>query len=122
MPAPTLAEFPLIVQLVMIGPFDGTGGMPGNGSCPGPMQEIAPPLLAELPLNVQFVSVGLLLLLYIPPPLPVAELSLNVQLVRIGLLYSLYIPPPRSAELLLIMQFLITGPGGGVGGGPPGGT
>ncbi len=89
MPAPALAEFPLIVQLVMIGPLHGTGGMPTTGGGPGPMQEIAPPLLAELLLNKQLVSIGLLLLMplnKIPPPLPFAEFAVNVQLVRIGLL------------------------------------
>jgi len=56
---------------------------------------IPPPLLyvplVELPLKVQFISVGLLDLLYIPPPppnLPLAELPLNVQLVIVGLLFS----------------------------------
>jgi hypothetical protein len=57
------------------------------------MLYITPP---ELPLNVQFVSVGLLLaLLIIPPPLKDAELSVKVQLVIVGLLeFSLYITPP----------------------------
>ena len=98
MPAPAIAEFPLIVQLVMIGPFHGAGGMPGNGGGPCPIQEIAPPLLAELLLNKQLFSIGLLLpaqLTNTPPPLPLfAEFAVNVQLVRIGLLYELDIPPP----------------------------
>lgn len=90
MPAPAIAEFPLIVQLVMIGPLHGAGGKPGNGGGPGPVQEIAPPQLAELLLNKQLVSIGLLLLVPkndIPPPLPLfAEFAVNVQLVIVGLL------------------------------------
>jgi hypothetical protein len=74
----------------MIGPLHGEGGMPTIGGGPGPMQEIAPPLLAELLLNKQLVSNGLLLLLpwtNTPPPPPLfAEFAVNVQLVRIGLL------------------------------------
>ena len=44
------------------------------------------------PMNVQLVTVGLLLPLYIPPPLE--SFSLKVQLVTVGLLRMLAIPPP----------------------------
>ena len=50
-----------------------------------------------LPLNVQLVTVGWLLKLYIPPPPKVAEFPLNEQLVTVGLLPELYIPPPSKA-------------------------
>jgi hypothetical protein len=42
--------------------------------------------LVELPLKVQLMSVGLLDLLYIPPPECPVEFPLNVQLVIVGLL------------------------------------
>ena len=56
--------------------------------------------VAELSLNVQSVTVGLLpKLLTIPPPEVLAVFPLKVQMVTIGLLMpSLYIPPPKSAE------------------------
>jgi hypothetical protein len=55
----------------------------------------SPSFSAVLPVNVQFVIVGLLLSrLNIPPPLPVAVLLVNVQFVSVGLLFQLYIPPP----------------------------
>ncbi len=47
-----------------------------------------------MPLNVQLVTVGLLPVLYIPPPHFAVMLPLNVQLVTVGLLSLLYIPPP----------------------------
>ena len=59
--------------------------------------------MAEFPLNVQLLTVGLLtrrlpsrVELYIPPPEPLlAEFPLNVQLVTVGLLpLKLIIPPP----------------------------
>ena len=58
---------------------------------------IPPPLTsAVFPLNVQSVTVGLLLpKLAIPPPLFETVFPLNVQPVTIGLLLTkLYIPPP----------------------------
>ncbi len=48
---------------------------------------------AVFPLKEQLVSVGLLPLLYIPPPW-LAEFPLNVQLVTVGLLKEVNIPPP----------------------------
>jgi hypothetical protein len=57
---------------------------------------IPPPAnLAELPLNVQLVIVGLPPLLAIPPPVS-AEFPLKEQLTSVGLLPWLYIPPPEG--------------------------
>jgi len=51
---------------------------------------IAPPFsLAELPLNVQFVKVGLLWKLHIPPACLSAKLPVNMQFVNTGLQLSL---------------------------------
>ena len=72
---------------------------------------IPPPLpIAEFPLKVQLVTLGLLAKpLYIPPPLTVAEFPLKVQLVTVGLLLLLYIPPPFVAEFPLKVQLVTVG-------------
>jgi hypothetical protein len=50
---------------------------------------IPPPLRAELPLNIQFESIGLLAFkLQIAPPHRVIELFLNMQFDSVGLLAS----------------------------------
>jgi hypothetical protein len=59
-----------------------------------------PPLLAELPLNMQLVTV-LFEKLAIPPPSMVAVLPLKIHLVTVGLLLlELYIPPPLMVAVL----------------------
>ena len=65
---------------------------------------IPPPLGAELPLKVTFSRIGLLVLLYIPPPLPgePVELPLKVTLLRYGALFLLYIPAPLPGESVVL--------------------
>ena len=58
---------------------------------------IPPPEVALLSLNVQPATSGPLLLLNIPPPLTMAVFPLNVQPITVGLLLVLSIPPPNSA-------------------------
>jgi hypothetical protein len=66
--------------------------------------------VAVLLLNVQLLTVGLLLLwLSIPPPYSLAEFPLNVQPSTVGLLIALHIPPPQLAELPLKVQLFIVG-------------
>ena len=69
--------------------------------------------------NVQFVTVGLLLRLYSPPPpsspqlpligMAVTRLETNVQLLTFGSLKLLYMPPPASALLELNVQLVTVG-------------
>ena len=61
---------------------------------------------------MQLVSVGSASRLYIPPPYSSAELPLNVQLVSVSpLLQPMYIPPPhRSVELPLNVQLTNVSP------------
>ena len=68
--------------------------------------------VAQLPLKVQLVSVGLLASLSIPPPAQPAELPLNVQFVSLGLEEALCIPPPLyspAAKLPLNVQLVNVG-------------
>lgn len=51
-------------------------------------------------LKMQFIRMGLLSSLYIPPPYTVAVQPLIVQLLMVGrLVFRLYIPAPYSAVL-----------------------
>ncbi len=64
---------------------------------------------AEFPLNEQLVTVGLLpLMLYIPPPPRKAEFPLNVQSVTVGLPMKLNIPPPSSSAVFPSNVQLVT--------------
>jgi hypothetical protein len=72
---------------------------------------IPPPLstTAEFPVNVQFISIGLLSWLNIAPP-PPAEFPLNVQLATVELLFMvLTIPPPLRPVFQLKMQLETVG-------------
>ena len=69
-PPPTFAEFPLKVQLVAVGLAD--------------KFDIAPPEPPELPLNVLLMITGLPPTLAIPPPKALAELPLNLQFLTVG--------------------------------------
>jgi hypothetical protein len=92
------AELPVIVQLA-------------SAARLGTEQRIAPPWSAEFSLNVQLSSIGLLsLLLYIPPAQCRAELRVNSQLVTNGLLSKLHMPPPyEDAEFSLNVQLCSVG-------------
>ncbi len=65
-----------------------------------------PPKAAVLPLNVQFVTIGLLLPtpLPMPPPASAAMLPLNVQFVTIGLESKMLPIPPASFVALLLRK------------------
>ena len=67
------------------------------------------PKLAEFPLNVQLITVGLLPALDIPPPNKL-EFSLKVQFVTVGLLsLEFLIPPPKKLTFPLNVQSLTIG-------------
>ena len=71
-PPSPLAEFPLNVQLLMVGE-------------PSELAIAPPPSpLAEFPLNMQLLMIGEPSELAIAPPFPAAELLLNVQLLMVG--------------------------------------
>src|SRR5688572_16018755 len=57
-------------------------------------------------MKVTLVKMGLLDLLYMPPPWVLAWLPLKVTVVKLGLLPSLYMPPPL-AELLPLKATLV---------------
>src|SRR5687767_15640177 len=61
------------------------------------------------PHRITLLTVRLLSMLNIPPPLSVAVLPLMVTLLSVGLLLSLTIPPPNSVELPLIVTFVSVG-------------
>ena len=71
-----------------------------------PKSIIAPPLSAVLFEKMQLVNVGMLLSLYIAPPLYITELSVNVQLVNVQSDQWILTAPPCSAELFLKIQLL----------------
>ena len=68
-----------------------------------------PPVPAELPLRVLFVTVNVALVLKMPPPLPPDELPLMVLLVTASVAPELLLRPPplllptRLAELLMML-------------------
>jgi hypothetical protein len=61
--------------------------------------------LAEFEMNVQFVTVGLEVSLYIPPP-SVAAFDSNVQSSMVRFDVKLEIPPPKVAEPDLNVQLV----------------
>ena len=72
---------------------------------------IPPPLfIAELPVKIQLITVGLLETLHIPAPMLLAELPVKIQLITVGLLlFELHIPPPSLAELPVKIQLITVG-------------
>jgi len=58
-------------------------------------QASALPDVAEFPLNVQLVTLGLLSMFNIPPPALSVTLAMNVQLITVGLLLMFHMPPPK---------------------------
>lgn len=73
-------------------------------------------MVAVFPMNEQFVTVGLLPVLYIPPPhaglkglLDMALFPMNEQPITVELLFSpLYIPPPLVPALFCTNVQLVT--------------
>lgn len=72
---------------------------------------IPAPVPAVLPLKIQLISTGVIVLsLYTPPALPGAEFPTNAQSVSVGLPPRLEIPPPMVvASLLLNTQAVSVG-------------